>query len=72
LAKGGTVAKEFEEGKNYLVSVTHQFEGEFVGYELNERGHQIAVFNTGGSGRYGEHQRKVPTYNIIESVVKKY
>jgi hypothetical protein len=72
LAKGGIVAKDFEEGKNYLVSVTTQLEGVFSGYEMNERGHKVAVFNTGGSGRHGIHQRKVPVHNIIESVVKKY
>lgn len=66
------MAREFKEGTNYLISVTTQFEGEFAGYEEQDNGSKLAVFNTGGAGRHGIYQRKVPVHNIIESVPKKY
>lgn len=66
------MARDFKEGSNYVISVATHFEGKFVGYEPDDRGNRCAVFNTGGEGRHGIHQRKVPVHNIVESVPKKY
>lgn len=61
------MGRDFEEGKRYVVSLSTKFEGEFVGYEEDERGIKLAVFNTGGVNRYGPEQRKVPVHNVVES-----
>lgn len=55
---------QLKEGKSYIVMVAHKFEGEFDRFEW-ENGVQYAMFKTGGAGRYGEHERKVPVINMI-------
>lgn len=64
------MTKEFKEGKSYTIMTIHKFEGEFKEI-IEENGQEVAIFRTGGAGRYGEHTRKVPLANIYSSELKK-
>jgi len=62
--------KEFKPGKSYTIMTLHKFQGEFKEF-IREDGEIVAVFKTGGAGRYGEHTRKVPVRNIFSSELTK-
>lgn len=63
---------EFKEGKKYVVAVTTSFVGEFKRTVKDPKtGEEIAVFATGGSGRYGEYERSVKTSTIVSSELTK-
>lgn len=63
---------ELKEGKNYLIAVTIQFDGEFKGYE-DISGVRHAVFQQAGRTDRGSIPfRRVPVSNIVSSELIKY
>jgi hypothetical protein len=63
---------ELKEGKNYLIAVTTQFDGQFKGYEM-VNGVRCAVFQQAGRTDRGSiPYRRVPVNNIVSSELVKY
>jgi hypothetical protein len=66
------VSQEFKEDKNYMITVSHTFKGEFKRFQVDPRTQEkIAVFATGGSDRNGVYERAVPMSNIVSSELTK-
>lgn len=64
------IETRLNKGSDYVVSVTHRFEGKFSHFET-DGDTKIAVFEQEGWGKIGRPERKVPVNNIRNLLTKR-